>query len=200
MNKVLHINLAGSPFTIDEDAYGALMDYFKDLHRHFGPGEESRLAIESIEKNLAAALKAILKSQSIVTLDNVHEAIEQVGFPEGFSIAGSAAAGGHPLEGYRTGRKLLRDPEQKVMGGVAAGLSAYLGIENPVWVRLVWACAALYGGIGAGIYLLLWAILPEARTAEDYAAMSGKPVDWRSVSTYAREEFDAFSRKISDLK
>lgn len=200
MNKVLHINLAGHPFTIDDDAYAALMDYFKDLHRHFGPGEASRQQIETIENELAAALKSIVKKQPIVTLTNVQDAIEEVGFPEGFTVPGASGTGSHPLTGYRTGRKLLRDPEQKVMGGVAAGLSAYLGVENPVWVRLIWACAALYGGVGVGIYILLWAILPEARTPEDYAAMSGKPIDWRGVSSYAKDEFEAFSRKISDMK
>ena len=200
MNKVLHINLGGQPFTIDEDAYQALMDYFKDLHRHFGPGETSRQEIEQTEGDVAKALKDILKKRPIVTLSDVQDAVEQVGFPEGFAAAGSGVPSTQPWDGYRTGRKLLRDPEQKVMGGVAAGLAAYLGVENPVWVRLIWVCAALYGGIGVGIYLLLWAILPEARTPEDYAAMSGKPIDWKGMGNYARDEFDAFTRKISDLK
>jgi hypothetical protein len=75
MNKVLHINLGGKPFTIDEDAYSALMDYFKDLHRHFGPGEASREEIEKIEKKVAAAVKKSMKTQAIVTLSTVQDAI-----------------------------------------------------------------------------------------------------------------------------
>jgi phage shock protein PspC (stress-responsive transcriptional regulator) len=200
MNKVLHINLGGQPFTIDEDAYTALMDYFKDLHHHFGPGATARQEIEKTEENIAKALKEIIKKRPIVSLGDVQDAVETVGFPEGFVTPETGGRGQAPWNGYRTGRKLLRDPEQKVMGGVAAGLAAYLGVDNPVWIRLIWACAALYGGIGIGIYILLWAILPEARTPEDYAAMSGKPIDWKGMGSYARDEFDAFSRKIADLK
>jgi phage shock protein PspC (stress-responsive transcriptional regulator) len=58
-------------------------------------------------------------------------------------------------------RRLYRDPAGP-LGGVAAGMAGYFGVD-PVLVRLLWL-VALFSGIGFFAYLVFWLIVPKART------------------------------------
>ena len=58
-------------------------------------------------------------------------------------------------------RRLLRSRDDRVIGGVAGGLGAYLGID-PVIVRLVFVVLALAGGGGILAYIIAWIVIPEA--------------------------------------
>lgn len=73
-----------------------------------------------------------------------------------------------------TARKLRKVTDDEWIGGVCAGVAYWLGF--PVWlVRLIWACAALFYGVGVGIYILLWIFMPEwEETPADYQKITGE--------------------------
>src|SRR5690606_14947535 len=83
--------------------------------------------------------------------------------------------GSYHLEEPTTGKKMFRDPDQKVLGGVAGGVAAYLGIDI-VAIRILFVVFTVVGGLGLFLYIVLWIILPEARTVTDRVRMQGEPV------------------------
>jgi phage shock protein PspC (stress-responsive transcriptional regulator) len=84
------------------------------------------------------------------------------------------------------GRKLFRDPDQKVIAGVAAGLAAYLGLP-PLLVRLLFVLLAIFFGTSVVVYLLLWALVPMASSTTDKLKMRGRPVTLASIDQGVRD-------------
>ncbi|HEY0744623.1 MAG TPA: PspC domain-containing protein [Chryseosolibacter sp.] len=90
--------------------------------------------------------------------------------------------GSYDLDEPDTGKKMFRDPERKVIGGVAGGVAAFLGIDI-VAVRVIFIILVFGGGIGLFIYIVLWLILPEAKTLTDRVQMQGEPVTLSNIES-----------------
>ena len=117
--------------------------------------------------------------------------------PEGESTSSSSKSSF--AFAYKTGKRLFRNPEDEVIGGVASGIAAYFGIQDPLWVRLAFVLITISGGFGIPMYIILWAILPKAETAGDKLAMQGKPINASNIGKIIEEEFENFSSKMSDF-
>ncbi|MEL7220670.1 MAG: PspC domain-containing protein [Bacteroidota bacterium] len=212
MNKVFNINLGGYPFTIDEDAYNHLRTYLEAIHNHFRNTEGYEEITHDIEARLAELFVEQLNNRPIVSFQEVEDAIAIMGRPEDFGAdpmsdtaeqaAGStknSSNGETPNYKIKTGKRLYRDAEEKVIGGVASGLAAYFGIQDPLWVRLFFVLVVVSGGIGLPIYVVLWALMPEAKTAGDRLAMRGEPINISNISKIITEEFEHLSEKMTEL-
>ncbi|MGH1433364.1 MAG: PspC domain-containing protein [Lewinella sp.] len=213
MNKVYNINLGGYPFTIDEDAYNHLRSYLEAIHNHFRATEGYEEITHDIEARLAELFVEQLNNRPIVGFQEVEDAIAIMGRPEefgadpmsegaSFTESGNAQAdtGGTDAKfKIKTGKRLYRDTEDSVVGGVAAGLTAYFGIADPIWVRLFFVLVVISGGIGIPLYLILWALMPEAKTAGDRLAMRGEPINISNISKIITEEFEHLSEKMTEL-
>ena len=80
-------------------------------------------------------------------------------------------------------RKLFRDPDDKILGGVISGLCHYLGIQDPLLARiLVVLLFFVTSGTMVFIYILAWILMPEAITPEDRLRMRGKPVSAKAIN------------------
>jgi phage shock protein PspC (stress-responsive transcriptional regulator) len=77
-------------------------------------------------------------------------------------------------------RKLYRDKEKRVVGGLAAGLAAYFDTDVTV-IRLLLVLGIFLGGSTLFIYVLLWAITPEAKTLTEKMEMQGEPVTLNNI-------------------
>lgn len=201
MNKVVHINLGGIPFTIDEEAYEHLSGYLQTLHRHFSQTEGAAEIIADIEARIAELFRESLGTRIIVNRQDVLEAIAVMGRPEDFGAEAGDSQSAHTAEEplLRTGKRLFRDPDNKIVAGVSSGISAYFGISDPVWVRILFAIFILWGGFGLPLYIILWAVMPEAKTSADRLAMRGEPINVSNLSRVAKEEFEKLSRQMSDM-
>jgi len=203
MNKIFNINLGGYPFTIDQDAYHHLSNYLKTIRRHFETSEGYEEIISDIETRMAELFQENLEGRPIVTLQHVESAIAIMGTPEDFGAetleeeAPKSHASGKNK--YKTGKRLFRNPEDEVCAGVCSGIAAYLGIQDPLWVRLAFILITLTAGFGIPTYLILWAILPKAETAGDRLAMRGEPVNASNIGRIIEEEVEHFSSKMSEL-
>jgi len=113
-------------------------------------------------------------------------------------------------------RKLYRDPEQKVLGGVCSGLAHYFNIQ--VWIpRLIFALPFIVGALenifnwvhftGAFtlpfgtfflIYVILWAVVPKAITASERLEMKGKKVDLESIKNKVKEEMQDVKENLTE--
>ncbi len=61
---------------------------------------------------------------------------------------------------YHGNSKLYRDTDEKVIGGVCAGLSEFFKIDVTL-IRIIVAALAVLYGTGIVIYIILWVLLPE---------------------------------------
>ncbi len=73
---------------------------------------------------------------------------------------GGSAGPGRGSGGFRDGKRLERKVEGRWLAGVCVGLADYLGVD-PNLIRVIVAVLTLFGGFGALIYLLAWALIPE---------------------------------------
>lgn len=87
----------------------------------------------------------------------------------------------------RSGRKLFRDIDDRILGGVCAGMAHYFNIE-PKWMRLLAIVFVLFGGIGLPVYIILWIIMPAASTRTDKMAMKGEQFNIQSFKKNFDEE------------
>lgn len=213
MNKVFNINLGGYPFTIDEDAFEALNKYLQTIHRHFRNSEGYEEITDDIEARMAELFQESLQGRQIVMHKDVQNGISVMGTPEDFG-AEPMAEETHYSEAtdtttetkkerrrktkYKTGKRLFRNGEDEVLGGVCSGVAAYFGVEDPLWVRLGFVLLTISGGFSIPIYLLLWAIVPKAESASDRLAMRGEPVNASNIGKIVEEEIDYFSEKVSE--
>ncbi len=217
MNKVFNINLGGYPFTIDEDAYEHLNQYLDAIHGHFSNSEGYEDITSDIESRMAELFQEQGDGRPIVTLKVVKNAIGIMGTPEDFGAEPMAekSYASHASHddstgkkkkkkrrwsaSIKTGKRLFRNPEDEVVGGVASGVAAYFGVNDPLWIRLGFVLISLSGGFGIPLYLLLWAILPKAETSSDRLAMKGEPINIENIAKTVEEEIEGLSQTLSDL-
>lgn len=210
MKSVKHVNLGGHAIIIDDDAHEHLDVYLKSVDRSFAHLEGRAEILQDIELRIAELLQEQLKGRSIVSIPDVEAIINIMGQPEEFSdTEHSLSDDPKPLfENYnrgddsikfRPGKKLFRDPENKVIGGVCSGISSYVGIADPVWVRLIFVLMFFGGGFGGMIYLILLIVVPKAVTAADRLAMKGEEVNISSIAKAVEDQIQELSDRLTEL-
>ena len=203
MNKVQHINLGGVPFTIDEGAFEHLSAYLETIHRHFHASEGYGEITADIEARMAELFQESLAGQrTIITLRDVKDAIVIMGTPEDFGaepIEERAIPRAEQEGDYRPGKRLFRNPDDEVLGGVCSGIAAYFGIQDPLWIRLLFVIITVSGGFGIPAYIILWAVVPKAKTAGDRLAMRGEPINVSNIGKIVEEEFSHLSHKVQEF-
>lgn len=204
MKRNFSINLFGTLYNIDEDAFELLKQYEDNMRHYFSHEPEGAEICNDIECRVAELLSE-LKAQGTeaVSIEHVQDIIRRIGDPaewtdsaEGHEQANPANAGSDSqgetsgeqkgtlgFTARLNGRKLYRDPDNKVLGGVMAGLAQWSGKGDPTLWRIVLVLLLFFSFSIVGIiYLVLWAVIPEARTAEDRLRMRGEAVTPLGVS------------------
>ena len=205
MNKVFNINLGGYPFTIDENAYAHLSNYLTSIHNHFRNSEGYEEITADIEARMAELFQDQLNGRPILTLKDVNNAIAIMGTPEDFGAEPIADAyfeddsSANKKRKYKTGKRLFRNPDDEVVGGVCSGLAAYFGIEDPIWIRIAWILFTISGGLGIPAYIILWVIVPKAETAGDRLSMRGEKINVSNIGKIIEEEMVSFSEKMEQF-
>jgi len=212
MNKILNINLGGYALTIDDDAYEHLQAYLESIRRRFSESEGRDEIVNDIEARIGELIHEGMGSRTIVMLPDVEAAVQVMGKPEEFggepaeptnSSGGKGSSGGSGWKpgqsSFRTGKRLFRDEEDAVAGGVCSGLSAYFGIQDPVWLRLAFVVLAFPTfGFWPFAYLLLWILVPPAKSAADRLSMRGEPINADNIAREIEEGFERLSTKVKE--
>ncbi len=205
MKKTLTVNISGSVFHIDEDAFVRLNDYLKRLESHFSDDHGRADILSGIEERIAEIFQGKRQHErQVVTLDDVKEAINQLGEPAEIS-GNDEGANKSKTRDYSTRdeeppppKRLYRDPENKYIGGVCGGLGAYFNVD-PVWMRIIFLLLLFSGGFGILLYVILWIIIPKARTAADRLSMRGERVNISNIEKTIREDLKDIKRNIENL-
>ncbi len=205
MNKILNINLGGYALTIDDDAFEYLNAYLDSLRKRFSESDGRDEIVHDIESRLGEIISQNMGNRSIVMLPDAEAAVEILGKPEDFGAESASSGTGSSSRtkstpNVRTGKRLFRDEEDATVGGVCSGLSAYFGINDPVWMRLIFVLLTfLSAGFWIPAYILLWILVPPAKTAADRLAMRGEPINVDNIAKEVEEGFDRFGKKVNEL-
>jgi len=214
MNKILNINVGGYALTIDDDAYEYLQAYLDSIRRRFRESEGRDEILTDIEARVGELIHEGMGNRTIVMQPDVEAVLEVMGKPEDFGDDPAASGGGTTASNgrstsssgtgthqssIRTGKRLFRDEEDSVVGGVCSGLAAYFGVHDPVWVRLLFVLLFFLSfGFWVPAYILLWVLVPPAKSAADRLAMRGEPINVDNIAREIEDSFERLSGKVNE--
>jgi phage shock protein PspC (stress-responsive transcriptional regulator) len=197
MKKTINVNLNGQAFTIDEDAYRLLDSYFRNLKIYFRKEEGVTEIIADFEARIGELLdEKIRLGYQVISIPQVEEVIARMGKPTDFSeeTTASEKQSAQP-EDKGTEKKFFRNPENKKIGGVCSGISAYFGWDvlpvRIIFFILIFVSYALI----IPAYLLIWILAPEAKTAEQKLQMCGKPITLENIGKAVASEIEESKEK-----
>lgn len=175
MKKTTTVSLSGSIFTLEEDAYNVLNGYLKRLEFHFSKEEGKQEIISDIESRIAEHLRETIKTQNqAVDINEINRIIKIMGEPG--EIEGEENMKNDYQSDYRSYRRLYRDTDDKIIGGVCAGMGHYWRVE-PLLLRIIIILLTVFGVFpGLIIYIILWIVIPPALTNAQKLEMRGEPV------------------------
>ena len=192
MKKNITINLFGQLYAIDEDAYELLKRYEENMRSYFLRREGGEEIADDIEHRVAELLSE-LKARGVeaVSVEHIEEIIRRIGNPEEMDESSSdfsreeatSEANNGGARGWFARRKLYRDSQDTLVGGVISGLCHYFGGTDPLPWRIGFVLLCIFSFSTAAIaYLILWAFVPQARTAEERLQMCGRPVNASAIN------------------
>lgn len=199
MKKTLNINIRGIVFNIDEDAFQKLNDYLGEINRHYKNQVGYEDIVNDIENRIVELFQEkINDKKQVITIADVEEIISVLGHPTDFEreLQDDTPPGKH--ENRKGSKRLFRDPDNRVVGGVCSGLGYYFSAD-PVWFRLAFVLAVIFFGSGILLYLILWIVLPPAKTVTDRLEMQGDPINISNIESAVKEEMSEVKSKLDDL-
>jgi phage shock protein PspC (stress-responsive transcriptional regulator) len=202
MKKTVNINLAGTFFHIDEDAFGKLSRYLDAIRKSLTEPQGSDEIMRDIEARISELFSEKIESQSqVISLKELDQVIAVMGQPEDYSVD-EALFDDAPHTGAtykRAGYKqLFRDIDNKFISGVSSGLGHYLGIDA-IWVRLLWILLTIFSsGIFILVYILFWILVPPAETTAEKLKMTGEPVNISNIEKKFKEGYDAVASTVKN--
>ncbi len=176
MKQVININFQGRVVPIEVTAFELLKNYTESLNRHFANEEGKEEIINDIESRIGELFQEkITKGATCITDDDVNAIIKNMGRPEEFeamddtqtqSAASSSAeqdqsAGSSQPTGNK---KLFRDENDKVLGGVCSGLANYFNMDVVI-ARIIFV-VLLFSGVGFLTYIIMWIAVPSSATTQ----------------------------------
>lgn len=183
MHKTVSASIGNALFTVEESAYAALEAYLESIRAHFTSHADADEIVADIEDRIAEEFSDALGTRRKVILKkDVDAMIARMGTVEDFrTFDGDAHTAPEPEPSPSIRKlRLYRDTDNQILGGVCAGIANFFGID-PIIVRLLFGLSVFLGGFGIVLYILLWIILPEAKTASEKVEMTGGRVTLASI-------------------
>ena len=223
MKKNITINLCGRLFQIDEDAYELLQQYIESLRQSFGREEGGEEIVNDIETRIAELFSELnQQGTEAITIEHVKDIITRIGKPE--ELTGEEEKqdnGGHKYDSFHTaaqgirdnvrartaGKRLYRNPNDKMVAGVLSGIAAYTGSDVTWWrigyAMLILASNFLFPLFGIFLnfgfflhvnlafiifYFVLAIAIPVADTPKQVLQMEGKEVTPQNLADVVVED------------
>lgn len=193
MKEITRIHLAKTPYDIELDAKEVLQKYLSEIKQMMG-SEDTMYEIEARMVELLG--ERGVQSNGIITMSDVEDLRSKMGLPKEFSDSESTEDSQADLTPSNSpAKRLMRDTDNAIFGGVCAGIAAYWGI-NPLWVRLLFIISPFITfGTALLVYIIIWISLPEAKTAAEKLQMRGEPVTLDSLKKAANNSESKYRTK-----
>lgn len=199
MNKTVNVNIGGLFFHIDEDAYQKLSRYFDAIKRSLTNSSGKDEIMKDIEMRVAEIFSERQQTDKhVINLKDVDEVVAVMGQPEDYRIDEDGETTQTSFTSTSR-KKLYRDKDKGIVGGVCTGLGHYFGVDS-IWIKIIFLIFVFVGfGTGVLAYFILWVIIPEAKTTAEKLEMTGEPVNISNIEKKVREEFENVSQKIKNV-
>ena len=193
MKEITRIHLAKTPYDIELDAKEVLQKYLSEIKQMMG-SEDTMYEIEARMVELLG--ERGVQSNGIITMSDVEDLRSKMGLPKEFSDSESNEDSQADLKPSNSpAKRLMRDTDNAIFGGVCAGIAAYWCI-NPLWVRLLFIISPFITfGTALLVYIIIWISLPEAKTAAEKLQMRGEPVTLDSLKKAANNSESKYRAK-----
>ena len=207
MKKTFNINLGGIVFHIDEDAYELLDKYLSNLRIHFSKEEGAEEIVHDMELRISELFNERLNERKqVITLTDVEEIIGQMGKPEEMTDDTTQDDPIYNKE-EKAPKRLFRDPDNKVVGGVCSGIASYFGWDATILrILLIILSLPIIGDgmfVVKGIiifYIIAWIIIPEAKTATEKLSMKGMKVNVENIGKTVTDGFEKVNDHLQSEK
>jgi len=187
MNKTITVNIAGFQFNIEERAYDILKSYIDAIRKQLSHEEDASEIIEDIEARIAEILsEKLTEGKDVITLSDIDAVIKTMGEPEEFSDHEYVETHEQETEETYSERKLYRDLDNATIGGVCSGLGAYFDVDALIF-KIIFLFLFIVGGSGFLLYIILWILIPEAKTTAQKLQMKGEHINIESIKKQANE-------------
>ncbi|MFA5024446.1 MAG: PspC domain-containing protein [Patescibacteria group bacterium] len=203
MNKTIAINLGGRNFIIEEAAQIKLQNYLAEIRKHCQIETDTEEVMADIELGMAEKLKATLTPyKEVITTDDINALIKVMGTVADFDreVGRTTVSEEESLNNEtKTNRRLYRDTDNAILGGVAAGLGAYFDTD-PIIFRIIFVALVFAGGSGFLVYLILWLITPAAKNAHQKLEMQGQAPTIAAFERLAEKTNSAWKKGIKNWR
>jgi phage shock protein PspC (stress-responsive transcriptional regulator) len=210
MNRTIDITLGGMVFHIDENAYPILNNYLQALKKHFATQASGDEVMTDIEIRIAETFqKQTNITKQNITIIDVEEVMQTMGSPENFETETEPKQESSNNNSYSSTasnnatqpvtKRIYRDTDKRVLGGVSAGISNYFGWD-PLFMRIAFLIAIFGFGVGTLVYLVLWIIIPEAKTSAEKLQMHGEPVTIANIEKTIKNEYNTVNENFKSNK
>lgn len=208
MDKTVAISLGGFSFTLDEIAFKKLKIYLDDVRNSLHDIDGVDDIIEDVEIRIAELFRERLSFREVVSNDDIDFVIATMGHPNQYRVEEEVEEVYIKTErvGIKpTKKRLFRDPDDKIISGLSAGLAHYFGLDS--WaIRAGWLILGFLGIFGGFSllfvlisYVVLLAIVPLAKTTSEKLQMYGKPANIETLKKNAQEASEAVANGGREL-
>ena len=206
MKQTVNINLGGTFFHIDEDAFGKLQRYLDAIKRSLSDPQGSDEIIKDIEARISELFSEKIESDAqVISIKELDEVIAIMGQPEDYMVdeeifedAPASSAASRRRRSAASYKQLYRDIDNKFVAGVSSGLAHYIGIDA-LWIRLLWILLTIAtSGLFLLIYILFWILVPAAESTSEKLRMSGEAVNISSIERKMKETLENAKEKIKN--
>ena len=199
MTQTISINLGGLLFHIDDEAYEILKSYIQAIERQFIDEKEKRDIIQDIEARLAELFSGkIDRQKDLIRVDDVNTVIKIMGEPHDFvdDDEESQKDSSNNYRKERASKRMYRNPDERILGGVCSGLGAYFNTDT--WIfRAIFIVFSIFFFAGVIIYLILWIAIPDAKTSAQKLEMRGEPITVENIKNTVKSEFESVKKKMN---
>ena len=200
MKEVVNVAVGNKGFTLETDAYQALRDYLEAFRTKSSAGVQSDATMSELEDRIAEILSFKTSyDRNVVNIAMINEVTSQLGMPDGTAYnpyqSNNAYQDNNAYQGngayqnpgsYEPNapkRKLYRDLDTSVIGGVCAGLGHYLNFDATL-IKLIFVILVLFVGGGLLLYIILWIVAPPAKTPVEKCEMWGLPLTAENIQKF----------------
>lgn len=205
MNKTISVTLGGLIFNLEEEAYQKLNKYLDGVRDSLGNSTDKNEVMSDIESSIAEKFsKKISDAKQVITFTDIEELIKVMGTIEDFDQ--ELKETGDKKEDKdkdkteeKNLKKLYRNPDDTVIAGVCSGIAIYFGIDTVI-IRLLFVLSVFFGGFGIPLYIILWIIIPEAKSSSQKLEMSGDPVTLAAIEQVIKKNVNKVKEQKNNEK
>ena len=174
MNKTVSIHINGKIYNLEEQAYELIDRFLKKTRSNLTHELFSNQVTKDVEIVIAEYFSEMTKDKEVIVLDEALSIIQKI-------------TGNNEI---KSDKKLFRDSDDGIVAGVSGGLASYWGIDA-IWIRLPLIILLFVYGLGVLIYLLLWLLIPRAKSTADKLQMKAIAVTVDNIAEKIKYDFEA---------